>query len=62
MIKQLYYLSNKLKVKYIHVRSHQKEPKQKCIEWYHWYGNKQADYYAKKAMKNELYLQDKTSL
>ncbi len=52
LIKKLYNLVNKNNVKFIHVRSHQKEPKNKdSDEWFIWHGNKMADELAFNAMK-----------
>jgi ribonuclease HI len=42
LIKQIYYLTKNLKIKYKHVRSHQKEPKDK-EERFFWHGNNEAD-------------------
>lgn len=42
-IKKLYYYSLNLKVKFIHVRSHQKEPSKTDPKYFIWYGNKMAD-------------------
>jgi len=51
LIKELYSLTNELEVKYIHVRSHQKEPSDKnSKEWVIWNGNDNADKLASKAM------------
>ena len=42
-IKKLYYYSQNLKIKFIHVRSHQKEPSKTDPKYFIWYGNKMAD-------------------
>jgi ribonuclease HI len=52
LIKKLYKLTNKYSVKYIHVRSHQKEPSnKKSSDWKLWNGNNMADKLANDAMK-----------
>jgi ribonuclease HI len=52
LIKKLYNLVNKNNIKFIHVRSHQKEPHDKqSNEWFMWHGNKMADELAFNAMK-----------
>ena len=43
LIKKLYYYSLNLKTKFIHVRSHQKEPEKSDPKYFIWYGNKKAD-------------------
>ena len=51
LIKELYNLTQEESIKYIHVRSHQKEPKDKESEkWFLWNGNDMADKLACKAM------------
>ena len=48
LIIELYNLYNKYDIRFIHVRSHQKEPNDKnSIEYYKWYGNDMADKLAK---------------
>lgn len=48
LVKKLYGLTKLYDVKYVHVRSHQREPKDKnSAEWERWFGNKQADKLAK---------------
>ena len=42
-IKKLYYYSLNIKVKFIHVKSHQKEPLKTDPKYFIWYGNKMAD-------------------
>ena len=42
-IKKLYYYSLNLNTKFIHVRSHQKEPPISDPKYFIWYGNKMAD-------------------
>ena len=52
LIKKLFNLTNKNNIKYIHVRSHQKEPlDKKSKEWKLWYGNDMADKLANDGMK-----------
>ena len=44
LVQKLYYLSNTYNVKFIHVKAHCIEPKNKnSIEWKLWYGNNMAD-------------------
>ena len=43
LIKQLYFLSNKYDVKYIHVKAHRKEPDKMSNDYFIWYGNYMAD-------------------
>ncbi len=49
LIKKLHNLVNSKNVNFYHIRSHQKEPKDKN-ERKHWYGNKMADYLATNAI------------
>lgn len=51
LIQELFELYNNQNIEFIHVRSHQKEPKnKKNIEYHKWYGNKMADILAKKSI------------
>jgi ribonuclease HI len=51
LIIELYKLYNKYKIKFIHVRSHQKEPQLKTTEdHFRWYGNMMADKLARQAI------------
>ena len=60
LIKTLFKLTNKNKIKYIHVRSHQKEPSNKdSKEWKLWYGNDMADKLANNGMKKSKKNYDK---
>jgi len=51
LIKKLYYYSKNMKVNFIHVRAHQKEPKidKNSNEYKNWFGNNQADMLAQNA-------------
>lgn len=50
LIKELYGLVNATKIKFFHVRSHQKEPSKISPQWKFWMGNKMADELASNAM------------
>jgi len=52
LVKKLYYYSNNLNIKYIHVRSHTKEPKKDDPKYFTWYGNHMADQLAVNAAKS----------
>lgn len=55
LIKKIYRVTNKYKVKYQHVRSHQVAPLKIDSElWKLWYGNQQADKLARNAMDSLL--------
>jgi len=43
LVKQLYYLSLNLSVKFNHVKAHTKEPSKISKEYFDWYGNYMAD-------------------
>tara|TARA_A100001015_G_C14898767_1_gene675507 strand:- start:20 stop:529 length:510 start_codon:yes stop_codon:yes gene_type:complete len=43
LIKKLYYYSQNIKCKFIHVRSHQKEPSKTDPTYFTWFGNQKAD-------------------
>lgn len=51
LIRKLYYLSVNLKVKYMHVKAHRKEPNKDSDEWFEYYGNMMADKLASTAAK-----------
>lgn len=54
LLLRLVELKNKLNIKFIKVRSHQKEPSNtNSIEWYQWKGNDVADALAKKGQRLE---------
>jgi ribonuclease HI len=62
LIKKLYeYYQNKdLNIKFVHVRSHCKEPEDnKSYEWFLWHGNDQADKLAKQGMEKSKILYNK---
>ncbi len=50
LVQELYNLVQSVDVKFIHVRSHQKEPAKNSPEWRLWFGNKIADELARDAM------------
>lgn len=53
LIKKLYTISKLYPVKFHHIRSHCKEPRDKdSSEWQLWYGNREADKLAKMRKKN----------
>jgi ribonuclease HI len=53
LVKELFELVDKYAVKFIHVRSHQREPTDKeSVSWYMWNGNNKADKLAGDAMNS----------
>ena len=50
LIKTLYKYNQDHKIKFHHVRSHQKQPNEQSDKWYTWYGNHMADKLATDAM------------
>lgn len=52
LIIKLYNLTNKFKIKYNHVKAHQKEPQKDTKEYFFWYGNYMADKLAVSASKS----------
>ncbi len=51
LVKQLYYLSLNLNVKFNHVKAHTKSPSKDSLEYFNWYGNYMADQLAVLATK-----------
>jgi len=52
LIKELYQLVSSVEIKFVHVRSHQKEPSKADSKWRLWFGNKMADELAGQAMNS----------
>lgn len=52
LIKQLYDLYNQYKIKFEHIKAHQKQPNKDDHKWSSWYGNYMADKLASNAMEN----------
>ena len=50
LIKKLYTYNQNYKIKFHHVRSHQKKPDEHSSSWFTWYGNHMADKLATDAM------------
>ena len=51
LIKNLYYLSKNLGVKYIHVKAHKNAPNKDNDDYFEWYGNMMADKLATECIK-----------
>lgn len=52
LVIKLYYLSINMKVEYIHVKAHTKQPSKDSDEYFLWYGNMMADKLAVNGVKN----------